>query len=383
MTKSELQIITVTKLTYDLKNTLEGIKTPWITGEISSIKPSSGHLYLKLSDEENTTLINLVIWRNNLTRIKYQPKLGDKVLVFGSLTLYAKQSYYQINVAQILPQGEGLQALLYQQLKASLAAEGLFDPSRKRPLPSHPQTIAVVTSPTAAAWGDLQKTLNQRYPSLLVLLSPAIVQGDQAPESIVSAISRVIDDGRAEVLILTRGGGATEDLSCFNDEEIVRAIASCPIPVITGIGHERDESLADLAADYCAHTPTAVAEKVVPSLNQLLLEHKLRYQKLTQVCQRKLIREIDLLGSLKQRLLNLPRTSRSLQEANFKTQLLREKLAVLNPNSVLKRGYGVVTLTDGSLVNSVENLQTDQELIINLQDGFVKVRILPNSSPRG
>ncbi len=376
MTKSELQIITVTELTDYLKTILESIENIWLSGEISSINNHSMGLFFTLSDEENSAIINCTIWRSMLGKIKQLPQKGDRVLVLGSLTLFAKQGKYQIKVAQILPQGEGLQSLLYQQLKANLQAEGLFDPSRKRPLPSHPQTIAVVTSPTAAAWGDLQKTLNQRYPSLKVLLSPAIVQGDQAPESIVSAISRVIDDGRAEVLILARGGGATEDLSCFNDEKIVRAIASSPIPVITGIGHQRDESLADLAADYCAHTPTAAAEKVVPSLDQLCFEHKLRYQKLTEVCQRKLTREIDLLGSLKQRLINLPRTSMSLQEANFKTKLLREKLAAFNPNSVLKRGYGVVTFTDGSLVNSVENLQPDQELIINLQDGFVKVKIV-------
>ena len=190
---------------------------------------------------------------------------------------------------QVLPLGEGLQALRLQRLKQRLSAEGLFDLERKQALPTHPQTIAVVTSATAAAWGDIQKTLLSRYPGVLVLLSPATFQGETAPNSIERAIERVIIDGRAEVLILARGGGATEDLSCFNSEIVVRAIAECPIPIVIGIGHERDESLADLAADIRATTPTAAAMIVVPDLEDLVDDRLDRIDRVRASIQRVLI----------------------------------------------------------------------------------------------
>jgi exodeoxyribonuclease VII large subunit len=180
-------------------------------------------------------------------------------LAFGKIVVYAPHGKYQFQVQQVLPLGEGLQALRLEKLRQRLSQEGLFDRGRKKSLPVHPQTIAVITSPTAAAWGDIQRMLLSRYLGLLVLLSPATVQGESAPHSIERAIDRVVVDGRAEVVILARGGGASEDLSCFNSEIVVRAIAECPIPVVTGIGHERDESLADLAADIRASTPTSEA----------------------------------------------------------------------------------------------------------------------------
>jgi YD repeat-containing protein len=182
-------------------------------------------------------------------------------------------------VQQVLPMGEGLQALKLQKLKQRLSAEGLFDRERKRSLPTQPQIIAVVSSPTAAAWGDIRRTLLSRYPGVLVLLSPATVQGETAPQSIERAIDRVVIDGRAEVLILARGGGAVEDLSCFNSEIVVRAISECSIPVVTGIGHERDESLADLVADVRMATPTAAAAIVVPAQEDLADEHYARVER--------------------------------------------------------------------------------------------------------
>ncbi len=202
----------------------------------------------------------------------------------------------------MLPAGEGLQALRYRQLKARLAAEGLFDVERKRPLPTYPQTLAVVTSTQAAAWGDIQRTLAQRSPGMKVLLSPATVQGPQAPASIAKAIARVAADGRADVLLLARGGGAVEDLACFDDERVVMAIATSPIPVITGIGHQRDESLADLVADTCAHTPTAAAEQVVPSLDELYQEQVNYLQRLGQVVAGRLQTAQEQVRSLESRL---------------------------------------------------------------------------------
>jgi exodeoxyribonuclease VII large subunit len=240
----------------------------WVLGEVSSANQRSGHLFFTLQDPDGTDTINCVTWRSQRAKLLEDPTPGEQVVVLGRMRVYPQRSSYQLNVVQLLPAGEGLQALRRRQLQARLAAEGLFDPALKQPLPLYPQVIAVVTSPQAAAWGDIQRTLLQRHPGLQVLLAPAIVQGPQAPAAIAAALAQVTRDGRADLVIVARGGGAREDLDCFDHEAVVRAIALCPIPVITGVGHQRDESLADLVADYAAHTPTAAAEVgVPPSLN--------------------------------------------------------------------------------------------------------------------
>ncbi len=242
-----------------------------------------------------------VVWKTQIPELETKPQVGMEILVFGKIAVYAPHGKYQFQAQQVLPLGESLQALKLQRLKQRLLSEGLFDLERKQALPTHPQTIAVVTSSTAAAWGDIQKTLLSRYPGVLVLLSPATVQGETAPNSIERAIERVIIDGRAEVLILARGGGATEDLSCFNSEILVRAIAECPIPIVTGIGHERDESLADLAADVRATTPTAAATIVVPDLEDLVDEHLDRIDLLRATMQSVLVDRQHQLSQLRVR----------------------------------------------------------------------------------
>ena len=287
----------------------------------------------------------------------------------------------------------------YRQLRARLAAEGLFDTARKRPLPAYPQTLAVVTSPQAAAWGDIQRTLVQRNPSVKVLLSPAIVQGAQAPASIAKAIARVAEDGRADVLVLTRGGGASEDLVCFDDEQVVMAIATSPIPVITGIGHQRDESLADLVADVCAHTPTAAAEQVVPSLDDLYGEQVQYLQRVGQVVARRLNTAQQAVRSLETRLqrLRLDRQlaqhqkdvawqrqqlltslEKRLQLAQHQHQLLRDKLSALDPEAVLRRGYAVVKAA-GKIATTASQLPPGTELDIQLGQGTLKASVTENS----
>jgi exodeoxyribonuclease VII large subunit len=201
------------------------LRQVWVSGEVSSASFHPSGIYFTLKDPVGKASLPAVVWKSQVLELETKPQVGTQVLALGKIAVYAPHGKYQFQVQQILPLGEGLQALRLQKLKQRLAAEGLFDRERQQPLPIHPQTIAVVTSATAAAWGDIQKTWRSRYPGVLVLLSPAIVQGETAPRSIERAIDRVIDDGRAEVLILTRGGGATEDLSCFNSEIVVRAIA--------------------------------------------------------------------------------------------------------------------------------------------------------------
>jgi exodeoxyribonuclease VII large subunit len=359
-----------------------------------------------LQDPDSKALINCVVWQSHLAKLATMPQKGEQVVILGSIKIYPGQGRYQLTVWQCLPAGEGLRSLRYRQLKQRLETEGLFDPEVKRPLPAHPQTIAVVTSANAAAWGDIQRTLSHRYAGLQVLLSPAIVQGAQAPKSIVQAIDRVVRDGRAEVLILARGGGATEDLACFNEEIVVRSIATCPIPVITGIGHERDESLADLVADFCAHTPTAAAEKSVPALSDLYDAHRDRVYWLQTMMRQRLRQEEKSLGELHDRLArvkpdrllaqekqklnwlkqSLVQQVRSqLQQAQKHHELLQEKAASLDPRAVLRRGYAVVraegAMTSGrsqTIVRDAQDVVAGQEIEVQLGQGTIRATVLPD-----
>ena len=374
----------------------------WVTGEVSSATRYRSGLFFTLQDPDAKAAISCVVWNSQLERLTTLPAQGEQLIVLGRIHVHPQRGQYQLIVWQALPAGEGLRALRYRQLRSRLEAEGLFDPARKRPLPVHPQTIAVVTSPQAAAWGDIQRTLRRRYPGLHVLFAPALVQGDQAPVSIGNAIRHVGRDGRADVLILSRGGGAIEDMACFNDERVVRAIAECPIPVIAGIGHQRDETLADLAADVCAHTPTAAAEQAVPQLSDLQTAHQERVVALRstitdrlQAAQqqqqrlgdrlfklrldRKLQQEQQRLDWMRKRLMQ--GSALQIQQANQHCQSLQQKLATLDPAAVLKRGYAVVR-ANGTIVRTAQAVTPGQTLNLQLSQGQVVVQVtavLPRS----
>ena len=373
------------------------LRQVWVFGEVSSINRHASGIFFTLQDADGKASIRAVVWTSGLGKLVQMPEKGVQLLVLGSIRVYRQRGEYQLTVWQAFPAGEGLQALRYRQLRNRLEMEGLFDQDRKKSLPVHPQIIAVVTSPAAAAWGDIRKTLRSRYPGLHVLFSPAQVQGELAPASIVAAIERVERDGRAEVLILARGGGAVEDLSCFNDERVVRAIAECSIPVITGIGHQRDESLADLVADFSVHTPTAAAEQVVPELDNLIVEHRERVAALHSAVieqleigdnkvqqlrnrlrrlrlDRQFEQENQSLIWLRQRLLQS--TNQRFEKANQYCQLLAQKLASLDPKAVLKRGYAVVRQENGNIARSNDILKVGEELLIELGEGKAKVKVI-------
>jgi exodeoxyribonuclease VII large subunit len=364
------------------------LRQVWVTGEVSSTNNHRSGLFFTLQDPDTAASIKCVAWSSQLAKLLQMPVKGEQLVILGSIRLYPQRGEYSLQVWQALPAGLGLQALRYQQLKNRLQAEGLFDEERKRSLPIHPQTIAVVTSPTAAAWGDIQKTLKQRYPGLHVLFSSATVQGELAPDSIVVAIERVERDGRAEVLILSRGGGAVEELACFNDERVVRAVANCTIPVITGIGHQRDESLVDLVADRAVHTPTAAAELVVPSLGELYTEHRERVMALKNTVGVTLARAENQLQGMGNRLLKLrldrqllteqeklQATTGRLQQARQRVDFLRSKLVSLDPKAVLQRGYAVVRNEAGVIVRDAGELKVGEELLVQLGEGEVRVII--------
>ncbi|MBP0002927.1 MAG: exodeoxyribonuclease VII large subunit [Cyanobacteria bacterium SBC] len=391
--------LSVAGLTDYIQNCLEDdprLRTVWVLGEVSSLKNHASGTFFNLSDPNDESCIACVAWKSQIAKLQAPPTVGETVLVGATVRVYRQRGYYQLIVWQVVPVGEGLQALRYRQLRRRLAAEGLFDVDRKRSIPVHPHTIAVVTSPQAAAWGDIQRTLQSRYPGLKVLLSPTLVQGDRAPESIVRAIDLVRRDGRAQVLVIARGGGSTEDLSAFDDERVVRSIATCPIPVVTGIGHERDESLADLAADCCVHTPTAAAERVVPELSAYQAEHLDRKRALLQAVSGRLDTARSTLEAVRQRLnrvradrqiererQSLRRLQQQLQravndrlyQAQQQQQLLREKLAALDPQAVLKRGYAMVRSSRGEIVRSSADTRIGRVLTLQLKDGWLKVKV--------
>jgi exodeoxyribonuclease VII large subunit len=351
----------------------EQLQQIWVVGEIKSVNQHPSGLFFNLGDREGTASIRGVVWRNLLPKLVEIPKRGEQVVVLGSIRLYPQRGEYQLNCFQVLPVGEGLQALRQRQLRSRLEAEGLFEGARKRPLPPYPTVLAVVTSPNAAAWGDIQRTIAQRDRGLLLLLSPATVQGAAAPDSIVAALERVQRDGRAQAIILARGGGATEDLDCFNDEGVVRAIADCSLPIITGIGHQRDESLADLAADVSVHTPTAAAELAVPDYRQLERDQDLRKMALVRAVQQRLQGETERLERLETRLKQFPARSRQLQQARDRLQFLEQKLAALDPKAVLARGYATIRNTEGKLVRELRAIALGEELSVQLARGKIRV----------
>ena len=397
-----LSVAGLTSYIQDLLEQDDQLQQIWVTGEVSSASRYRSGLFFTLQDPDAQAAISCVVWSNQLAKLMAEPAPGEQLIILGRIHLHPQRGNYQLIVWQALPAGEGLRALRYRQLRHRLEAEGLFDPDRKRSLPAHPQTIAVVTSPQAAAWGDIQRTLKHRYPGLQVLFSPALVQGDQAPVSIVRAIERIERDGRAEVLILSRGGGAIEDMACFNDERVVRAISDCSIPIVSGIGHQRDESLADLAADVYAHTPTAAAEIVVPLLSDVYAEHRERVSALMQIYSQHLGGVQEQLHRLRERLRRLQigrqihqerqaiawmqhrlihEATRQMQQATQHTQLLKQKLISLDPTAVLRRGYAVIRQADGTVARSTADLTLGQDLYVQFAQGQVKVTVSEISPP--
>ncbi|MFQ5508753.1 MAG: exodeoxyribonuclease VII large subunit [Leptospirillia bacterium] len=254
------EILSVAELTHRVRDTLQGaFGAVWLVGEVSNLAaPASGHVYLTLKDTE--AQIRGVIWNSTARFMKDRPKNGDQVLCRGRITVYEPRGEYQLVIDYLEPAGVGALYRRIEALKAKLTAEGLLDKEIKKPLPALPQRVGIVTSATGAALHDVLTVLERRAPSISVLLSPTPVQGTDAPARIVTAIEALVAHGGIDALIVARGGGSLEDLMAFNDEGVARAIAACPLPVVAGVGHETDTTIADLVADVRAPTPSAAAE---------------------------------------------------------------------------------------------------------------------------
>jgi len=284
------QVWTVSELTRRIKDVLEErFPAFWVEGEISNLRvPSSGHAYFTLKDEG--AQIKAALFRNRIRRLRFEPRDGLSVLAFGGLEVYGPRGEYQLVVELLEPKGLGALQLAFEQLKARLGAEGLFDPGRKRPIPRFPRKIGVVTSPTGAAIRDILNIITRRFADLHILVYPVRVQGEEAPGEIVQAIRELGGLGDLDVIIVARGGGSLEDLWAFNEEAVARAVAGSKVPVISAVGHETDWTITDFVADLRAPTPSGAAELVVQEKEALVREVSLLYGRLLRSVPQQLAR---------------------------------------------------------------------------------------------
>jgi len=339
----------------------------WIRGEASNLsRPASGHLYFTLREGE--TALRAVSFRQQVRALDYVPRDGDAILAHGRIAVYEASGQYQLYVDAIQPDGVGVGAALFERLRQQLEREGLFDQSRKRPLPRVPRTIGVVTSETGAVWHDIQTVVARRYPLTRLVLAPTSVQGLYAPDEIVRALRQIQEQmqesAEAAVVIVGRGGGSAEDLAAFNDERVVRAIFACRIPTVSAVGHETDVTLADFVADMRAPTPSAAAELVTPDIREVVMDVQNAARALSELMQDRLeehSEDTDTLVRTLERHSPLHRVTQYRQRTDDRARalgdllthrLMRERgqlahrqasLVALDPQAVLARGYALVT----------------------------------------
>ena len=410
--------ITVSQLNRRAKSLLEaGIAKLWVEGEISNMaRPASGHIYLTLKDEKAQVRAAWFRQRQRGPAISY--KNGDKVLAFGRVSLYEARGDYQLIIDELEPAGEGVLKQRFDALKKKLLGEGLFDEERKQPLPDLPSRIGIITSPTGAAVRDMITVLKRRFPAVPVVIYPAAVQGDAAPGELIAALEKAVERDECDVLIMGRGGGSLEDLWGFNDEALARAIADCPIPVVSAVGHEVDFTIADFVADVRAPTPSGAAEIVVPdrhdwlrrinvlatriarfgeravddraqeidwlsnrmsaAIRRQIQGHRSELQELrTELVQLSpavsVQRSIARLGSLQQRLSTGARDA--LSNLNHQVALLGRALHSVSPLATLDRGYAIVLDKDGKAMTDASTAKTGGEVRARLSKGELVANI--------
>lgn len=363
-------VLTVSQLNQYIKSLLDGdgaLSTLFLTGEISNFTNhyKSGHLYFSLKDSKS--VVRAVMFSAQAKRLRFAPSDGMKVILRGRVTVYEASGQYQVYVDDMQPDGIGALNLAYEQLKAKLSAEGLFDSARKRPLPTYPKAIGVITSPTGAAVQDIKHILARRYPLAEVILCPVLVQGEAAAGQIAEAVARFNRLQCADVLIVGRGGGSIEDLWAFNEEIVARAVADSKIPVISAVGHETDFTICDFVADLRAPTPSAAAELAVPDIRELsmaLLAAKQRMRQSVGLEMRRM-RTDQLVDRLTGRM------SRELEKGKLLLAQKSASLEALSPLKVLARGYAVALDSNGTVMKSVSQITTQDAVTVILQDGRI------------
>lgn len=434
----------VSELNRVVARALAGLGTVIVEGEVTQFTlHRSGHWYFTLKDPEADAAVSCAMFRGNNQYLTWTPRVGERVRVGGGVDVYAPRGTFSLLVRRMERAGAGDLAARLEALKKKLAAEGLMDPSRKRRLPPLPRAVGVATSPTGAALQDILKVLGRRFPSLPVVVAPCAVQGDAAPAEVIAAMQRLVAHGRVDVLIVGRGGGSAEDLAAFNDEALARAIAACPLPVISAVGHETDVSISDLVADVRAATPSHAAELVAPDRDQLSyhldqLEERLAGRLQAAIAARRArlaglhlrdprarVREgwarLDaanarlrqagavllerrrarwgaasdrlfrvgpgLLGGARRRWLEaghaLPRGLRlRLRDAEGAVATAAARLDALSPLAVLDRGYAIA-LRDGRAVRGAGDIAVGDALTLRLASGEAGVRVEAVSAPSG
>ena len=371
----------------------EVLQDLWVQGEVSNLsRPASGHLFFTLKDRWGQ--IRCVMWREHVVLLEALPQDGMMVEVHGRLDVYAARGAVQLYIDDLRVVGRGDLFREFLERKARLEAEGLFA-RPKRPLPAFPRTIAVVTSATGAALRDILRTLQRRYPLAEVWVAPSLVQGEDAPAHLVYALQRAAQAG-PDLIILARGGGSLEDLMAFNDEDVVRAVAASPVPVVTGVGHETDFTLVDFAADHRAATPTAAAASATPDradLTQRLRTLRLRLLRAyVRGLERHTVRlerlgwrlrersPVYTLARLRERLEEdrerlTQAMARYLQDRRGRLDLLRHRLRGADPLGPLHRGYAWVTDLEGRTVARTGQARKGQPLRVHFADGALLVRV--------
>lgn len=386
----------ITSYIHDLFEADSVLADVWVQGEVSNLtKASSGHWYFTVKD--SNAQLRCVMFRSAAQYVRMDVKSGDEILVHGRVSVYDARGEYQLYADQIEPVG-GVGDLYrqFEELKVKLDEEGLFDEARKRPIVAFPRQIGIVTSPTAAAYQDMQNVLRRRFPMVEIILSPTLVQGNAAPAQIIRAIQRLNQFTEVDTIIVARGGGSIEDLWSFNDEGVARAIAASRIPVISGVGHEIDFTIIDFVADLRAPTPSSAAELATPNRDDLLIEldrntidlirliqdriATIQYdqnnsqQRLIRTSpQTAIIRNHQALAGLAQRLTRANQINLTRFEERLSSKI--EALNAANPDAILARGYAIVTDEQGKLIKSAEQVNINDSLSIRLHTDQINVRV--------
>ena len=390
------RILRVTDLNRRVRSLLDGdaiLADVWVEGEVSQPSfPPSGHCFFTLKDANSQ--VRAALFREELTRAGMRPTHGMNVIIHGRVRGYEPQGVYQLYVDTITAAGAGDLHARYEALRTELAAAGLFDDARKRPVPRWPRRIGVVTSPVGAVWRDINNVLRRRYPLVELVLSPSVVQGTTAAPALVRALQRLYAQPELDTIILARGGGSLEDLWSFNDERVVRAVADAPVPIIVGVGHESDVTLADFAADLRAPTPSAAAELATPDVTQLAtVVGRLRDRATAALLGRAVERRAFLdaerraltglapdIDAARQRTSDLlDRGGRAVDERLARRRMEVESayatLRTLSPTATLERGYAVARTADGRILRSATDTAPGEALQVIVARGTVETRV--------
>ena len=402
MSEISREILSVGDLNRAIAASLEDrFDTVWVSGEISNFKAyDSGHWYFSLKDEEGQ--IRCVMFRGRNGQVGFMPQSGDLVEVSANLGLYVPRGDIQLTIQTLRRAGMGGLYEAFLKLKAKLAKEGLFDEERKREIPTHPRSIGIITSPQAAALKDVLSTLARRAPHIPIVIYPTLVQGPDAPAGIISALKAAEKENTVDVILLVRGGGSIEDLWAFNDEQLAYAIAQSPIPVVSGVGHETDFTIADFVSDLRAPTPTGAAELAAPRKDQMLQELDAIMQALLQRINQRVEREAQPLDQLALRLSHaLPNPDRMREQIQGWQQRLNQawsvrleswkrnqthyqsQLEMLNPQRTLERGYAVILSKEKDQLHAVsdpDELVANADYEIHLANGVSEVQLTKVSS---